>query len=109
MTKELLGYMTRHYKLGLSDKTWTYIGLASAGLLLVTTSKSAANSIGKNGIFGYGKSKKLASLGKGQETTWGSLQNISLLLIAITMVENNYDSISKVVETRQYEKFQDIF
>lgn len=101
--------MTNHYKLGLSDKTWSYIGVSSAALLLLTTSKSAANSIGKNGIFGYGKSKKMAALGKGRETTWGSLQNISLILIAITMLENNYDSISKVVETRQYEKFRDIF
>ena len=46
------------YKLGLSEKTWTYIGAASAGLLLLTASKNVANEIGKEGIFGYGKSKK---------------------------------------------------
>ena len=98
-----------HHKLGISNQTWAYIGLASSGMLLLTTSKAVANSVGSGGIFGYGKSKRLASFGKKQEKAWGNLQNISLVLIAVTLLEANYDSIAKVVETRQYAKFQDIF
>ena len=59
--------MTNHYKLGLSDRTWTYIGAASAGLLLLTAGKNIANEIGKEGVFGYGKSKSLASFGKNKD------------------------------------------
>ena len=95
MTRELLGYMT-DFKLGLSDRTWTYIGAASAGLLLLTTGKNLANEIGKEGVFGYGKSKRLASYGKSKEATWGNLQNLSLVLIALTLLENNYDAFERV-------------
>ena len=84
------------FKLAISDRTWTYIGAASAGLLLVTTGKNLANEIGKEGIFGYGKSKRLASYGKSKEATWGNLQNISFVLIALTLLESNYDALEKV-------------
>ena len=84
------------YKLGISDRTWTYIGAASAGLLLLTASKNVANEIGKEGIFGYGKSKRLASFGKSKEATWGNLQNISLVLVALTLLESNYDALERV-------------
>ena len=84
------------FKLGISDRTWTYIGAASAGLLLLTTGKNLANEIGKEGIFGYGKSKRLASYGKSKEATWGNLQNISFVLIALTLLESNYDALEKV-------------
>lgn len=84
------------FKLGISDRTWTYIGAASAGLLLLTASKNVANEIGKEGIFGYGKSKRLASFGKSKEATWGNLQNISLVLVALTLLESNYDALERV-------------
>ena len=84
------------FKLGISDRTWTYIGAASAGLLLLTTGKNLANEIGKEGIFGYGKSKRLASYGKSKEATWGNLQNISFVLIALTLLESNYDALERV-------------
>jgi len=84
------------FKLGISDRTWTYIGAASAGLLLATTGKNLANEIGKEGIFGYGKSKRLASYGKSKEATWGNLQNISFVLIALTLLESNYDALERV-------------
>ena len=84
------------YKLGLSEKTWTYIGAASAGLLLLTASKNVANEIGKEGIFGYGKSKRLASFGKTKEATWGNLQNLSLLFVGLTLLESNYEALERV-------------
>ena len=101
--------MTDHYKLGLSDRTWTYIGAASAGLLLLTASKNIANEIGKEGLFGYGKSKSLASFGKSKEATWGNLQNLSLLLVGLTLLESNYDALSKVKEVTMQAKLPESF
>jgi len=97
------------HKFGISELTWTYIGVASATLLLMTTSKTAANTIGKEGVFGYGKSKKLASLGKSKEKTWGDLQNASLVLLALTMLESSHDSIQRLTNARQASKYKDIF
>jgi hypothetical protein len=101
--------MTEHYKLGISEKTWTYIGVASGALLLATTSKTVANTIGKEGIFGYGKSKKLATLGKSKDKTWGDLQNVSLVLLALTMLESSHDSLQRLAQVRKAGKFKDIF
>ena len=94
-----------NYKLGISEKTWTYIGVASAGLLLTTTGKNALNVIGKGGVFGYGKSKRLASLGTSREATWGHLQNLSLVLIALTMLESNYDAFERMKQARANEDY----
>jgi len=98
-----------NYKLGISDRTWTYIGAASAGLLLLTASKNVANEIGKEGIFGYGKSKRLASFGKNKEATWGNLQNISLVLVALTLLESNYDAFEKVKQINVKAKIPESF
>ncbi len=94
-----------HYKLGISEKTWTYIGVASAALLLTTTGKNALNVVGKGGVFGYGKSKRLASLGRNREATWGNLQNLSLVLIALTMLESNYDAFERMKTARANEDY----
>ena len=97
------------YKLGISDRTWTYIGAASAGLLLLTAGKNVANEIGKEGIFCYGKSKRPASFGKNKEATWGNLQNISLVLVALTLLESNYDAFEKVKQVNIKAKIPESF
>ena len=89
------------YKLGISEKTWTYIGVASGTLLLMSSFRTAANVIGSDGIFGYGKSQKLATYGKGKEKTWTSIQALSLGLIAVTMVENSHDNLIKLSDIRE--------
>jgi len=91
-------------KLGISEKTWTYIGVASGTLLLISSLRTAANVIGSDGIFGYGKSQKLATYGKGKEKTWSSIQALSLGLVALTMVENSHDNLAKLAEVREQGK-----
>lgn len=93
-----------NYKLGISEKTWTYIGVASGTLLLISSLRTAANVIGSDGIFGYGKSQKLATYGKGKEKTWSSIQALSLGLVALTMVENSHDNLVKLAEVREQGK-----
>ncbi len=97
------------YKLGVSETTWTYIAVASGILLLLTTSRSVANTVGKDGIFGYGKSKKLATFGKGREKTWGDLQTLSLGLVAVTMLETGHDSLQRLAELKNQSKLNDTF
>ena len=97
------------YKLGVSETTWTYIAVASGVLLLLTTGRSVANTVGKDGIFGYGKSKKLASLGKSREKTWGDLQTLSLGLVAVTMLETGHDSLQRLAELKNQSKLNDTF
>lgn len=81
--------------LGFSAQTWTYVEAASGALLLLTTMKTAANTVGSTGVFGYGKNKKLASYGKTNQRTWDSLQALSLAIIAITMVKSSKVEIDK--------------
>jgi hypothetical protein len=101
--------MIDDYKLGISDRTWTYIGAASAGLLLLTAGKSIANEIGKEGLFGYGKSKRLASFGKTKEATWGNLQNLSLLFVGLTLLESNYEALERVKKVNIKAKIPESF
>lgn len=93
-----------NHKLGISEKTWTYIGVASGTLLLMSSFRTAANTIGSDGVFGYGKSQKLATYGKGKEKTWTSIQALSLGLIALTMVENSHDSLVKLADIKEQGK-----
>ena len=93
-----------NHKLGISEKTWTYIGVASGTLLLMSSLRTAANVIGSDGVFGYGKSQKLATYGKGKEKTWSSIQALSLGLIALTMVESSHDSLVKLAEIKEQGK-----
>jgi len=93
-----------NHKLGISEKTWTYIGVASGTLLLMSSFRTAANVIGSDGIFGYGKSQKLATYGKGKEKTWTSIQALSLGLIAVTMVESSHDSLAKLADIKEQGK-----
>jgi hypothetical protein len=92
------------YKLGISNKAWTYIGVASGTLLLMSSLRTAANVIGNDGIFGYGKSQKLATYGKGKEKTWASIQGISFGLIALTMIENSHDNLIALSEIKEQGK-----
>ena len=93
-----------NYKLGISEKTWTYIGVASGTLLLISSLRTAANTIGSDGIFGHGKSQKLATYGKGKEKTWSSIQALSLGLVALTMIESSHDNLVKLAEVREQGK-----
>ena len=90
-----------NHKLGISEKTWTYIGVASGTLLLMSSLRTAANTIGSDGVFGFGKSQKLATYGKGKEKTWSSIQALSLGLIAMTMVESSHDNLVKLAEINE--------
>ena len=63
--------------------------------------RTAANVIGSDGVFGYGKSQKLATYGKGKEKTWTSIQALSLGLIAVTMVESSHDNLIKLSDIRE--------
>jgi len=97
------------HKLGVSETTWAYIGVISGGVLLLTTGRQAANAIGKDGLFGYGKSKKLAAYGKSKEKTWGDLQTLSLGLLALIMLESGHDSLERLKAARKQSKFDNTF
>ena len=97
------------HKFGISETSWAYLGVISAGLLLATTTRQAANVIGSDGIFGYGKSKKLASLGKSRNKTWLSLQALSLGLLTLTMLESSHDSLQRLAQVQENNRLKDIF
>ncbi len=85
--------------LGLSSQTWTYVEVASGLLLLATTARTAANTIGGQGIFGYGKNQTLANYGKKNSANWASLQALSLAIVAVTMLKNNLDAVAEQMDT----------
>jgi hypothetical protein len=93
--------------LGLSSQTWTYVEVASGLLLLATTARTAANTIGGQGIFGYGKNQTLANYGKKNSANWASLQALSLAIVAVTMLKNNHNSINQLKESFKFSEIKD--
>jgi hypothetical protein len=93
--------------LGFSSETWTYVEVASGLLLLVTTARTAANTVGSQGIFGYGKNNALANYGKKNNANWNSLQALSLAIVAITMLKSSHTSIHQITESFRFAKIKD--
>jgi hypothetical protein len=93
--------------LGFSSETWTYVEVTSGLLLLATTARTAANTIGSQGIFGYGKNNALANYGKKNSANWNSLQALSLAIVAITMLKSSHNSIGQLKESIRYAAIKD--
>ena len=85
----------------------TYVEVASGLLLLATTARTAVNTIGGQGIFGYGKNQALANYGKKNSANWASLQALSLAIVAVTMLKNNHNSINQLKESFKFSEIKD--
>tara|TARA_Y100000004_G_scaffold196216_1_gene265532 strand:- start:11366 stop:11689 length:324 start_codon:yes stop_codon:yes gene_type:complete len=77
-----------NYVLGVSKENWSYVKAFSGVLLIMTTTKTAMNTVGKQGIFGFGKHPKLAKFGYFKEDYWKSIQALSLAVVAVTMLKD---------------------
>jgi len=93
--------------LGLSPQSWTYVETVSGLLLLVTTARTAANTIGSQGIFGYGKNEKLAKYGSKNSSNWASLQALSLAIVAVTMLRNNHSAVEDLKKSLKFSDIKD--
>jgi hypothetical protein len=54
----------REKLLGLSVKTWDRIELASLAFVVAVSGRGALEGVGKNGVFGFGKSNKLVKFSR---------------------------------------------
>ena len=81
------------YILGVSETNWSYIKAVSGVLLIMTTTKTAMNTVGGQGIFGYGKNDFMAKFGRSRQEWWTSLQALSLAIVATTMLKDSYVSL----------------
>ena len=85
--------MIEKYTLGVSETNWSYVKAVSGVLLIMTTTKTAMNTVGGQGIFGYGKNDFMANFGRSKQQWWKSLQALSLAIVATTMLKDSYVSL----------------
>jgi len=95
------------YVLGISRRHWSYIEAVSATLLIMNGTKAAVNTVGANGIFGYGKSTKLAGFGRNRNDTWKSLQALSLAVVAVTMLKGASESLKSAAINAQVSEIEE--
>ena len=69
--------------------------------------RQAANTIGSQGIFGYGKNQTLANYGKKNNANWASLQALSLAIVAVTMLKNNHSAVNQLKESLRFSDIKD--
>jgi len=69
--------------------------------------KAAVNTVGANGIFGYGKSTKLAGFGRNRNDTWKSLQALSLAVVAVTMLKGASESLKSAAINAQVSEIEE--
>ena len=84
--------MTEKKFLMLTPKQWDVLELSSAGLVLMSAIREAADTVGRKGIAGRFKSKNLVKysrLGLDRET-WSTLNTISVVAGAFLTVKFTY-------------------
>ena len=74
---------------------------------MVTTARTAANTVGSQGIFGYGKSETLAKYGSKNSSNWASLQALSLAIVAVTMLRNNHAAVEELKNSLRFSDIKD--
>lgn len=85
--------MTDKRFLLLTPKQWDVLELSSAGIVLLSAIREAADTVGRKGIAGRFKNKKLVKysrLGLDRET-WSTLNTISIVAGAFLTVKFTYE------------------
>lgn len=94
-------------RLGISIATWDKIELSSLGLLVLITLRETMDVVGSNGLFGYGKSKKLQKYSRlgFERDTWSNINVLSTLLGAGLLFKGAIDTVeTKTTLLRQATK-----
>ena len=92
--------------LGLSADNWRRLELTSTGAVLAITLREAMERVGKHGVLGLGKSKKLENASKlGMSSqTWNSVTAFGSVLALFVLVKNGIDLLethTKLLEEDQ--------
>ena len=98
--------MKENYILGISERHWSYVKAFSGVLLIMTTTKTAMNTVGSVGIFGYGKNKTLAGFGRERSQEWKSIQALSLAVVAVTMLKDASVSLSEAGNNAKFRRIE---
>jgi transcriptional regulator with XRE-family HTH domain len=82
-------------RLGISIATWDKIELSSIGLLVLITLRETMDVVGSNGLFGYGKSKKLQKYSRlgFERDTWSNINVLSTILGAGLLLKGAVDTV----------------
>jgi len=87
----------REKLLGLSVKTWDRIELASLAFVVAVSGRGALEGVGKNGVFGFGKSKELVKFSRlGLKTsTWKDVNTLSAVLGFAVLLKSGVDLVER--------------
>jgi hypothetical protein len=87
----------REKMLGLSVKTWDRIELLSLGIVVAVSGRGVLEGVGKNGLFGYGKSNKLVKYSRmGLKTsTWKDVNTLSAILGFAVLLKSGVDLVER--------------
>ena len=82
-------------RLGISIKTWDKLEIGSLGLLVLITARQTMDTVGTNGLFGFGKSKKLQRYSRlgFERDTWRNINVMSSLLGAALLLKGAIDTV----------------
>ena len=82
---------------GLSGKRWLQVDAVSTFAITAVTLRKAAQGIGKHGLFGYGKSKKLEKINLGlKNKQWDYIDAAATALWAFTLLHGAIDAYEEV-------------
>jgi hypothetical protein len=85
----------REKYLGIPVKTWDKVELISLGFVVTTTARTALETVGKKGVFGFGKSSglvKASRLGM-KADTWKEITTLSTVLGFMLVAKSAIDAI----------------
>lgn len=90
---------------GVKGDTWMKVDAASTLLFTAVISRRALQGLGKNGVFGAGKSKRLEKLNFGaSDKTWDYIDTISTVLWAFTLIHgaiDTYEEMNNIPDDKQ--------
>ena len=83
--------------LGIKVETWDKIELASMGVVVATSLRSALDVVGSRGLFGYGKSKTLVKASRFgiKKSTWNELTTLSTVLGVMILLKSGVDLLER--------------
>ena len=82
-------------RLGISIKTWDRLEIGSLALLVIITARQTMDTVGTNGLFGFGKSKKLQRYSRlgFERNTWRNINVMSSVLGAALLLKGTIDTV----------------
>lgn len=80
---------------GVPVKTWDRVELISLGVVVATTARTAFETVGQKGLFGYGKSKGLVKASRMglKSSTWKEINTLSTVLGFMLLAKSALDTI----------------